>query len=391
MENTLLLKKHVLICIEPNESEELEYLKSKFCGTILSDEYVCKISDGDLFLCGNVEKFKWSNDRQVFVIRELSFNYEKYFEYTLISIGQVPINIHNVGVFYRNLFGCSKDYFNSVNTQHEFQSLTESNKIGNAYRTGIYLTKVEEDSDELKFNLLRCSTNLNGPTDNFRSVDNEIIEEVNDKVGRFFNEKVEFNHVLAQIYTNAIILGNKERKAKISEHSDKTKDMPRNSGMAFCTFYKDLDKKRKIENSFDYMYNGKSILTSLRFRLKKCVSDENMEKEFNITLYPNSVFIIPLSTNRLYTHEIIPSSLPIDKIPTRMGYVIRHSKTKAVHKNNETYINENGNYKKLEKYAQEDIKKLKELYFKENVMDELVEYNNIYFSLNEGDYKCPIV
>lgn len=67
-----------------------------------------------------------------------------------------------------------------------------------------------------------------------------------------------------------------------------------------------------------------------------------MKTNFDITLYPNSVFVMSLDMNRLYTHEIIPSILPIDRIPTRMGYVIRCSKTNAIFKNEQTYIiNEN--------------------------------------------------
>jgi len=55
-------------------------------------------------------------------------------------------------------------------------------------------------------------------------------------------------------------------------------------------------------------------------------------------LYPNSVFIMSLEMNRLYTHEISPSHLPMDLIPLRLGYVIRCSKTKAIYKDNKTYI-----------------------------------------------------
>jgi hypothetical protein len=44
---------------------------------------------------------------------------------------------------------------------------------------------------------------------------------------------------------------------------------------------------------------------------------------------------------------------------------------------------------KLEKPTEDDIKKLKELYADENLTDKVVEYNNIYFSLNDGDYTKP--
>src|SRR5690606_15009020 len=103
---------------------------------------------------------------------------------------------------------------------------------------------------------------------------------------------------------------------------------------AFCTFYKDFMNKK-----FDI--NGTSVLTKLRFRLKKTVTDSDLVKSFDVVLYPNSVFMISLSTNRLYTHEIIPSVLPIDRIPVRMGYVIRCSKTKAVYKDDKTYMYQN--------------------------------------------------
>ena len=33
------------------------------------------------------------------------------------------------------------------------------------------------------------------------------------------------------------------------------------------------------------------------------------QERFEVTFYPNSVFIIPLSTNQLYTHETCPAGL----------------------------------------------------------------------------------
>lgn len=98
-----------------------------------------------------------------------------------------------------------------------------------------------------------------------------------------------------------------------------------------------------------------------------------------------------LSTNRLYTHEVVPSTLPVDKIPTRMGYVIRCSNTLASHKDDVTYIVEGENYIKLEKPTEEGIEKLKEFYYKENMTEELITYDKFYFSLNDGNYSKPIV
>lgn len=59
---------------------------------------------------------------------------------------------------------------------------------------------------------------------------------------------------------------------------------------------------------------------------------------FDVVLYPNSMFVISLLVNRLYTHEIVPSAVPISQMPTRMGYVIRCSKASAIHAAGETHL-----------------------------------------------------
>jgi hypothetical protein len=358
--------------------------------------------DSMIYLCGdiktNYESIKNVENKVINVIKELSYGYDCNFEsYKLIGIGQIPINTNNIGVYFKNLFTFDKDYFNLINNEHEFQALTESNKPNDAFRTGIYLTNVEKTDDEIKFRLLRCSSNLHGPTDNFRTTDNEIVNTVNEYSSQFFETKADLNHVLAQIYQNKTVKINDkimEKKAKIKAHSDKTKDMPENGLIAFCTFYKFNDSngvKKSKDELYDYHYKNKSVLTKMRFKLKENNIETTLIHNFDITLYPNSVFIIPLSTNRLYTHEIIPSVLQIDKIPTRMGYVIRCSNMEAVFKNNQTYINENGNHIKLEEPNVDGRKELKDLYFKENVTDNIIHYNKFYFSLNKGDYEQPII
>jgi hypothetical protein len=413
-ENILLTNKHILICIEKylinldeQHNREFEYVKNNFCGIVLTTD-ILENSNGShifepnviIYLCGDIEQiyeqFPYIQNNIICVIKEFSNNYDnKIGKCTLLGIGEVPINIHNVGVYFRNLFDYDKDYFNSISNEHQFQNLTESNKLSNAFRTGIYLTKVKEsiEHDEINFKLLRCSSNLNGPTDNFRVTDNEIVARVNEVSELFFKEKPNLNHVLAQIYEN-ISDGGSEKKAKIKEHSDKTKDMPKNGLIAFCTFYKNF-KSLKIKKSktdyHDYCFNDTSVLTRIRFRLKKMVVEPSLVKQFDIILYPNSAFIISLSTNRLYTHEIIPSVLPIDKIPTRLGYVIRCSKTNAIFKNCQTYINDDSKCVKLDDPTEDEIKDLKNLYFKENMTDEKINYDKLYFSLNRGDYEKPIV
>jgi hypothetical protein len=410
-ENSLLKDKHILICLDEENhttNKNLDYLKQNFCGIVITkinDQLISDLVlsldwiDRIIYLCGNIHKIydivKDIKLKTIYIIKELSYDYEEFCEKCLplgskfIDIGKVPINIHNVGIYFRKFFDF-EDCFNLIKSEHNFQTLTESNKPNNALRKGIYLTKVEESNDGLKFNLLRCSSNLDGGTDNFRNTDNEIITQVNNISQCFFEEKAELNHVLAQIYEN-----NDKGKAKIKAHSDKTKDMPKNALIAFCTFYDNITKNEKIKKSkidmFDYCYNETSVLTKLCFKLKHCVKDNNLTKKFNITLYPNSVFIIPLSTNRMYTHEIRPSALPFDKINTRMGYVIRCSNTKAIFKDGQTYINDNGSYIKLEKINKGDMTKLRTLYYEENTTDNIINYGSINFSMNEGNTHRPIL
>jgi hypothetical protein len=133
-----------------------------------------------------------------------------------------------------------------------------------------------------------------------------------------------------------------------------------------------------------------SGLTKLHFKLKSTVNDDALAKEFSVTLYPDSVFMIPLSTNRLYTHEIRPSMLNADRIPTRMGYVVRCSNLEAQHMNNQTYIKENGGFIKLDKMTPETQVELRNFYYEENRSEEMIKYGKIHFSMNTGDYEKPI-
>lgn len=387
-ENTIISNLHILLCVGEKETPELENLKNNFCGVVVTE--ICDVfklentNDRILYACRQYE-LKGLEFKMKYVIKELIEN-SNYDEYNPISINQVPINMFNAGIFFKNFFG-KENYFRSIKNEHTFQSLTESNKEGCALRKGIYLSKVEQKDDGIHYNLLRCSSNLDGPTDNFRNTDINIINKINETCQYFFTEKVELNHVLAQIYENS-----DQGKAKIKAHSDKTKDMSDYGLIAFCTFYDGLDelvKNNKVTH--DYYYKNCSILTRLYFKLKNAEENKGLQENFSVTLYPNSVFIIPLSTNRLYTHEIKPSPLSHDLIPTRMGYVIRCSKTKAIYNDGVVYINEQNNLTKLENITDENISELRGMYYNENTSDKLMEYGKINYSMNLGDYVRPIL
>ena len=404
IENTITTTKNVLvICSEIKEHiEELNTLANQFCGTVTKDTRILHvpIPDKTVYVCGDVSRIN-SVHQSVFIIKELSYNYEDYNDsnFELVTLGQIPIIVHNAGVYFRQLF-TAPDLFNTIKTEHEFQELTESNKASKALRKGIYLTEVKKEltdtaQEALHFHLLRCSSNLTGATANFRITDEYIIKCLNKAVSQTFEIETKLNHVLAQIYENKKVQtnANKEVKAKISAHSDKTKDMPKEGLIAFCTFY-DNDNFEKLSPSktdtFDWCYKKSSALTRLHFKLKPSVEDKNLVSQFSVTLYPNSVFIIPLSTNRLYTHEIKPSVLSVDQIPTRMGYVARCSNLEAVYVDEQTFIKEEDQLIPLQPINEATMQQLRDSYYEENKTINKVDYGKVEFSMNSGDYKKPI-
>lgn len=404
IESIISKDKNILIVlqesIEPNS--ELQYLIENFCGTVVKSlsEISISLNDKIIYACGDIEHLKYDNS-VLYIIKELSKNYEncnaKNIE--VITLGKVPLLISNAGIYFRELFD-NTDYFNTIKSEHIFQHLTESNKGSQALRKGIYLTevvkeKIEDEKELLHYRLLRCSSNFTGPTDNFRTTDHAIINTLNNAIKYSFEEETKLNHVLVQIYENKLKTEDnaKEVKSKIKAHSDKTKDMPKDGIIAFCTFY---DKSNfdelspSKEDRYDWCYKQTSGLTKLHFKLKNTVTDITLKKDFSVTLYPNSAFLIPLSTNRLYTHEIRPSVLNADKIPTRMGYVARCSNLEAVYMDDQTYIKENNELVKLEQITDETMINLRNSYYEENMTENKVEYGKIHFSMNSGDYEKPI-
>lgn len=300
-------------------------------------------------------------------------------DHEVVSLGRVPLRIGG-GVYYRRLF--DEALFDAIRAEHTFQSLTESSKPSKAHRTGLYLTPVVREPDGLHFRLLRCSTNLAGPTENFCATDHRIVDALNREAALIFRDHAPLDHVLAQIYAATP----EGTKAKISAHADKTKDMPANGIMAFCTFYDGLGKLEP-QGDFDYGYKGKTGLTKLTFRPKDPALGLG---EFSLTLYPGSVFFMPLSTNRLYTHEIQASMLNADMLPTRLGYVVRCSKTEAVHKDGATFLRLGDQLVPLEPPTEEGRTELRALYAEENRSCGVIDYGDRFrFSLNQGDYLAP--
>ncbi|MCD0449066.1 hypothetical protein LO762_07670 [Actinocorallia sp. API 0066] len=387
------------ILVAPSTSHDDDAVRD-FFGTVVTPEDLASgsldLAHKNVYLCGDISRISGghlSAAARVFVVRELSHGHRADDPWILVDLGRVPVRVHGLGVYYRRFFDLDDGYFKRISEEHEFQSLTESTKPGTAHRSGIYLTPVTRDGDDLRFRLLRCSTNLSGPTEGFRATDTSIVDALNQEAAAVFRDQAPLNHVLAQIYHNTPATAErKQSKAKISSHADKTKDMPANGIMAFCTFYEGLDRLRPMaEDTFDHGIQGTSGLTSLRFRLKDPAGEHNgLPAQFTLTLYPGSVFFMPLSTNRLYTHEIRPSTLAAESLPVRLGYVVRCSKAEAVHRNGRTFLNTAGDLVELAPPTQAGMDRLRALYAEENRNSSFIDYGEEFlFSMNEGDYLAP--
>ncbi|MEW2028991.1 hypothetical protein AB0901_00495 [Streptomyces roseifaciens] len=393
------------ILVAPSMLHDNDLIRDFFGSTITPEDLASgsfDLAQKNVYLCGDISGISGRQLRsatRVFVIRDLSHGYheEAGNPWALVDLGRVPIRVHGVGVYYRRFFGLEADHFGRIRAEHAFQSLTESTKPGTAHRSGIYLTPVTRNGDELHFRLLRCSTNLSGPTESFGLTDTLIVEDLNREAAAVFRNQAPLNHVLAQTYHNTLATAErKQSKARISAHADKTKDMPVNGIMAFCTFYDRLDKLQPlVEDAFDCGVRGASGLTKLHFRLKEPAGERDggaLPPQFTLTLYPGSVFFMPLSTNRLYTHEIRPSALDAELLPTRLGYVVRCSSTEAVHKNGHTFLKAAGDLVRLEPPTPAGMNELRRLYAEENRTPAFIDYGDEFlFSMNTGDYLAPRV
>ena len=478
----------VLLCLDDHDTPELVELARIFCGRVVRDRtWAGDAAAAVVFVCGDLARCP--RLPRAVAVERLSHG-EAGFPLNTVPIGCAPISVHGVGVLFRQFFlgpgaptalaaAAPGGLFAAVTAAHEFQELTESNKAGVAFRRGVYLSDVvpnegEGGERELAFNLLRCSSNLSGPTQGFEAVDRAILAAVNDAARNAFGGgAAPINHVLAQIYLNtaaagaesgappppcdtspseedettgaappgeaadgqdaataaadaasleaaarAVALhssGGKERKAAIKAHSDKTKDMPASGAIAFCSFYEAFEDGafrgpharlcHPAADPFDYCVGesfrgGASALTSLHFRLKRDVRDDagRFAREFSVTLYPDSLLLIPLSTNRRYTHEIRPSSLPVPYLPTRLGYVARCSKTRALHsaaRGTRVVSARDGLPRVLVPGSAADLRSLRSLYFAENTSCDAVRYGDahgdVFFSMNGGDFLAPML
>ncbi len=402
--------RQVLLALGALEDEEL---RRTFGGVVLEARegtpVLPELLDKTVYVCGELARLqglapqdarRLGEAKRVMLVEGLS-DVERPHDprvppgWEVVERARLPVSLHGLGVYYRRFLDPSVNYFERICAEHTFQSLTESNKPGTAHRTGLYLTQVEPEGEGLGFRLLRCSTNLSGPTENFRACDRHLVDALNQEAAFVFEDHAPLNHVLAQVYHNTPSTeAKKQSKAKIAAHADKTKDMPREGVMAFCTLYDGLDKLRPLpKDPLDYGYKETSGLTRLCFRLKASdagEAEEGLPQQFTITLYPGSVFLMPLSTNRLYTHEIQPSSLDAAMLPTRLGYVVRCSKAEALHQGGQTFLKRGEALTPLEPPSEEGMQELRRLYAEENKRRSFIEYGDQFrFSMNQGDYLAP--
>ena len=158
--------------LNQKQNAQWEFISKNFCGIVIqpSEFNPANLKPNSLvYLCGDVtdglNQMNLYGVNHINIVTDLATNFSidilESNVYHLIKLGQVPINVHGLGILFPELFSDDTNYFSTITSEHTFQTLTESNKPSNALRTGIYLTPVTQtpDGTGLEFNLLRCSSN----------------------------------------------------------------------------------------------------------------------------------------------------------------------------------------------------------------------------------------
>lgn len=349
MEPQIIFDKHLLLCNVSNNINEIKYLMNNFCGKSYNNfnNIDCEPSS-IIYLCGNIEQLydhvKNLEYCYVYAIEQYSENFID--DIPIIHIDQVPIYIKGIGIYFRKFFN-DIDYFNNVCNEHKVCD------------KGIHLSNVERCEDEIWFNILRSFASLQGPTDNFRNIDNEILNKLNDIVKHYFTNNVHFNHVSAKIYSNS------NNKAS----SDITHDMPDNFLIAFCTFYNNEPLK----------------LSNIKFKLKSNDNDNKSSIVKYLTLYHNSLLFITPEANRNWARKTVcENDIEI------LEYVVKCSNRYAVYKNDKVNMYNEIDDNLMELVPVSDDNEIKKLYHMENTTNDKIVYpSDIYFSFNKGDYLKP--
>jgi len=103
------------------QNEEIEYLKKNFFGIVVTelDDITTFPLDRIVYLCGDIQKaidiIKYNDIKftSINIIEELSTNFGELLENAkLINVGQVPLNIYGVGIYFRKYFPDNANYFN---------------------------------------------------------------------------------------------------------------------------------------------------------------------------------------------------------------------------------------------------------------------------------------
>ena len=161
---------------------------STFCGVVFDGvDNLPDLMGKSVYLCGDVEAAKDLDHAVRDAARVFAIEGKNQGAWPTIDTGMVPILWHGMGIYYRRFFAFKLNYFDAITEQHAFQSLTESTKPESAHRSGLYLTPVKQQGEDLHFRFLRCSTNLSGSTANFGATDTNIVTALNDEATYLFD------------------------------------------------------------------------------------------------------------------------------------------------------------------------------------------------------------
>ncbi|MFV2179592.1 hypothetical protein ACFHW2_18825 [Actinomadura sp. LOL_016] len=117
------------ILVAPSALHDDDSIKDFFGSVITPEDFASgsfDLAHKSVYLCGDVSEVggrRLHAAGRVFVIRGLAHGYHEDVDkaWSIVDLGQVPVRVHGVGVYYRRFFDLDADHFGRICAEHAFQ------------------------------------------------------------------------------------------------------------------------------------------------------------------------------------------------------------------------------------------------------------------------------
>lgn len=249
-----------------------------------------------------------------------------------------------------------------ANLYHELANSIDFEQIGKG-RASNHLVKIGEKGVPI----VRTTTPYNIPAQNFSSIHNCIIEQINLAI-----KNSELNDLSFIDFNNALIEVYDFNYSKMNYHSDQNLDLDANSYIGLFSCYENPEKL-----SDDHLR-------------KLIIKEKGGDEEFEIPLTHNSVILFSVEMNSKFLHKIVldakPNQKPFHSDNKWLGITFRESKTFIQFEDNLPYFS---NGQLLELANEEQKTEFFKLRGQENRILNFV-YPELSYTLSIADRLMPI-